>query len=65
MMNDYEVLTVDEVLDYLGIGRNSMYGLLKNGDIKAFRIGRKWKIPLKEVDAYIDRSVSELFDSKK
>ena len=55
--NDYEVMTAYEVMDYLGIGENTLYRLLKSGELGAFRIGRIWKIPRKELDKYIDKSV--------
>ncbi|MGN1097545.1 MAG: helix-turn-helix domain-containing protein [Clostridia bacterium] len=53
--NDYDILTPDEVMELLGVGRNTMYTLLNSGAIKAFRVGRKWKIPRKSVDEYIDK----------
>ena len=55
--NDYEVMTAYEAMDYLGIGENTMYRLLKSGELGAFRIGRIWKIPRKELDKYIDKCV--------
>ena len=55
--NDYEVMTAYEAMDYLGIGENTLYRLLKSGDLGAFRIGRIWKIPRKELDKYIDKCV--------
>lgn len=57
--NDYDVLTAHEAMNYLGIGENSIYRLLKSGELGAFRIGRTWKIPIKELDKYIDNSVSK------
>ena len=54
--NDYDVLTAYEAMDYLGIGENTLYRLLNSGELGAFRIGRIWKIPRKELDKYIDRS---------
>ena len=54
--NGYEVLTAYEAMDYLGIGENTLYKLLKSGDLGAFRIGRIWKVPKKELDKYIDKS---------
>lgn len=55
--NDYDILTAYEAMDYLGIGENTLYRLLKSGDLGAFRIGRIWKVPRKELDKYIDKSV--------
>ena len=60
--NDYEVLTSYEVADYLGVGENSIYALLKSGELGAFRIGRVWKIPRKELDKYIDKSVERMLN---
>lgn len=57
--NDYDVLTAHEAMNYLGIGENSIFRLLKNCELGAFRIGRTWKIPIKELDEYIDESKSK------
>lgn len=57
--NDYDVLSAHEAMNYLGIGENSIYRLLKSGDLGAFCIGRTWKIPIKELDKYIDESVTK------
>ena len=55
MLDNYEIWTTDEVMDYLLIGRNTLYDLLRNGQIKGFKIGSCWKIPKKAVDEYIMR----------
>lgn len=60
--NGYEVLTAYEAMDYLGIGENTLYKLLKSGDLGAFRIGRIWKVPKKELDKYIDKSVERMLN---
>lgn len=38
------LLTVPELADYLGVGRNRAYSLLREGVIKGFRIGSVWKV---------------------
>lgn len=53
MSDNYEIWTTDEVMDYLLVGRNTLYNLLRNGKIKGFKIGSCWKIPKKAVDDYI------------
>lgn len=55
--NGYDILTTDEVMELLNIGKNAIYKLLASGELKAFRVGRNWKIPRREVDAYIDKMV--------
>lgn len=52
-MTENEIITIEQLMDMLNIGKNTAYKLLDSGDIKAFRIGNKWKIPLSSVYAYI------------
>lgn len=54
MFYDYgDVLTVDELMEVLKIGRNSAYSLLKNQQIQSFRVGRIHRIPRENVTAFI------------
>lgn len=55
-----EIVTVEEMMELLNIGKNTAYRLLADGEIKAFRIGRLWKIPRKSVYEYIDRKVTSV-----
>ncbi len=55
--NNYDdMVTIDELCEMLAIGRNTAYSLLKSGEIKAFKIGRIWKIPRDAVSEYVMRS---------
>jgi excisionase family DNA binding protein len=51
MQND--ILTVEEMMEVLYIGRNYAYKLLNSGDIKAFKVGKSWRIPKKSLEEYI------------
>lgn len=54
MLNQYdEIITIDELCDILMIGKNLAYRLLTEKTIKAFRIGKKWKIPKSSVEKFI------------
>lgn len=45
MFEEYEeLITVDEMQQLLGVGKNTAYRLLRENKIKCFRIGRMWKI---------------------
>lgn len=56
MLTEYdELITIEELCNILSIGKNSAYTLLKNRSIKAFRIGRNWKIPKEAVQEFILR----------
>lgn len=39
------VLSVDELTEILGIGRNTAYNLIRCGKIRSVRIGHKIRIP--------------------
>ena len=49
-----DVLTVEDLMEYLSIGKTTAYKLLKSRKIKAVRIGRLYRIPKKSVDEYIE-----------
>jgi len=47
------LMTVPELAEYLGVGRNRAYDLLKSKTIKGFRIGSSWKVSKAAVDKFI------------
>jgi len=53
-----DLITVDELCELLFIGKNAAYALLNSGEVKAFRIGRIWKISRQAVYEYIKRKSS-------
>lgn len=40
-----DVLSIEDVQDVLGIGRNTVYRLLRDGTIASLKIGNKYLIP--------------------
>lgn len=55
MFSEYgDIVTVEEVMKMLQIGRVSIYQMLKSGEIRSLKVGEKYVIPKK--------SVIELFD---
>lgn len=65
MYNDpNDLISIDELCTLLSIGRNAAYHLLNTKQIKAFKIGRVWKISKVAVEEFI-LTQSELILSKK
>ena len=57
MTND-EIYTFDEVLQILKTSKQQLRKLLKNGEIKGFKLGTyKWRIPKKALDNYIQEKM--------
>lgn len=54
MFDQYdEILTVADVMELLYVGKNTVYSLLHAGELRAFRIGKTWKIPKACLEEYI------------
>lgn len=50
-----DILTIDDAMDILKIGRNQCYELLRKGILKGFKIGCKaWKIPKESLEEFIN-----------
>ena len=57
--NQYYIMSPEEAMDELQIGRNAIYKLLSSGKLKGFKVGRNWKIARKSIDAYIDEQIEK------
>lgn len=44
----------EEVAPMLGIGKNGVYALIKSGELRSIRVGRKFLIPLSAVDEFLN-----------
>ena len=52
------LLTVAEVAATMRVSNMTVYRLIKNGDLPALRVGKKYRIRESDVDAYLsERSV--------
>ena len=59
MMDNNDILRIEDVMEYLNIGKNTIYSLLQSGELKAFRIGKLWKIPRKALEEYVERAMNQ------
>lgn len=48
-----EILTVEDVMELLYVGKNTVYSLLQSGQLKGFRLGRCWRIPRESLTRFI------------
>lgn len=46
-------LSVDEIADYLGLSRDTVYTWISGKGMPAHRVGRLWKFKREEVDAWV------------
>ena len=59
MAKEQLIMEIDGLCGMLGIGKNTAYQLLNDGEIDAFKVGTVWKIPKKSVEEFIDRKCNE------
>ncbi|OHX05196.1 helix-turn-helix domain-containing protein [Micromonospora sp. WMMB235] len=53
------VLTIEEAAQRLGIGRTTMYALIKTGQIRTVTIGRLRRVPTFCLDEYVRNLLAE------
>jgi excisionase family DNA binding protein len=60
-----EILTIDEVAEYLKLKLKTAYALVARGDIPGFKVGGQWRFRKSEIDRWIKeqekRAVSKAF----
>ena len=50
------LLTVTDIQNKLGIGKSQAYELITTGRLKAFKLGRAWKITEEALNEFISHS---------
>jgi hypothetical protein len=50
---------IDELVDTLCLGRNLIFDLLKSGDLKRVKIGKRTIVPAESVADFLDRKMAE------
>ena len=53
------LLSPEEVAEALGIGPTSARGMIRDGELRGLRVGRLVKVPVSELEAYIERRLQE------
>jgi excisionase family DNA binding protein len=48
-------VSVEDGAAMLGIGRTTMFGLVRSGEVGTVTIGRRRLVPVADIDAYLDR----------
>lgn len=54
MFSNYpDVVSINEFMQMLSIGKNTAYSLLQNGTVKSIRVGRQYRIPKQFIIEYL------------
>ena len=55
MISGKEILTREEVMEVLKIGRSTFYKLIHTGQLKGFKEGNRYKVPAESIEEYVDK----------
>ena len=58
-----DVLTPKQVADYLQLGRDKTYQMLRSGELPGVRVGRTYRIPRRLLDDWLARRAAESLTS--
>ncbi len=54
MSKDIEIYTLEEIAQLLQVTRRTIYTWVKDGKLKAFKVGRGWRVTREELDAFLN-----------
>lgn len=53
-MGDREIMTIEQVADFLQLNYYTVYRMVTSGKIPASKIGRNWRIMRKDILRYLE-----------
>ena len=48
------MLTVHEIADLLKMRESTVRAWIRDGDLRAIKMGRDWRVPVKDLEAFMD-----------
>lgn len=54
MSKDLEIYTLEEIAQLLQVTRRTIYTWVKDGKLKAFKVGRGWRVTREELDTFLN-----------
>lgn len=54
MSKDLEVYTLEEIEQLLQVTRRTIYNWIKSGKLRAFKVGRGWRVSRAELDRFMN-----------
>ena len=52
-MDQSKWLTIDELAEYLKMGRTKLYRMAQDGEIPASKVGNQWRFDREEIDQWM------------
>lgn len=58
-MAELKVYTIDEVVDLLHVTRRSIYSYIKDGKLKAVKIGKYWRVTQENLEEFLSTGTKD------
>lgn len=59
MANEIKVYTLEEIAELLHITRRTLYTYVKEGKLKAVKVGKYWRVTEKNLEAFLSKGTEE------
>ncbi len=57
-------LTIEELAEYLKMGRTKLYRMAQDGEIPASKVGNQWRFDRERIDAWMNETMSTPIEKK-
>ena len=54
-----DILNLDETAEYLRVSNQTVYNMIRDGRIRAYKVGREWRFLRADIMAYLDSTANE------
>lgn len=51
--DDLKLYTIDEITEILKVTQRTVYNYISNGDLKAIKIGKYWRVKHTDLEAFL------------
>lgn len=59
MAKEIEIYTLEEIQTMLQVTRRTLYNWIKGGKLKAFKVGKEWRVTGKDLQAFFESGTEE------
>lgn len=54
-----DILNLDETAEYLRVSNQTVYNMIRDGRIRAYKVGQEWRFLRADIMAYLDSTANE------
>jgi excisionase family DNA binding protein len=58
-MTDFKLYTVEEITEILKVTQRTLYTYIKQGDLKAIKIGKNWRIKHEDLQHFLNNGTNK------